>query len=139
MAIQKIEGNFGSFISEPGEYLVEVNSSKAGKSKKGKAMLTVEFESEDGKTIAGYFVKELAFHMKALEQLKLACGLKVTDSADELIGKKCGILVEPQPPNPETGKVFMSIVGYGKAADVAPNPKGQETHAKKSEEEQVPF
>lgn len=118
MAIAKIEGAFGSYVNEPGEYLVEVNSTKAGKSKKGKPMLTVEFETEDGKTIAGYYVRELAFHMKALEALKVACGLKVTEPADNLIGKKCGILVEPQEANSETGKVFMQIVGYGKASEV---------------------
>lgn len=140
MAIQKIEGNFGKFISDPGEYLVEVNSAKAGKSKKGKPMLTVEFETEDGRTIGGYYVRDLAFHMKSLEQLKLACGLKLTDTADNLVGRKCGILVEPQEPNTETGKIFMQIVGYGTVAELGTGtakPASDFAPAKPIEE--VPF
>ena len=107
----------GNRLKDPGEYRVKITETKVGMSKKGKPMLTVTFETHDEKQICGYFVKELAFHMHFLGELKLASGLTEKDSAENLVGKEVGILVEAQEPN-EKGFVFMSIVGYGKSSEV---------------------
>lgn len=108
----------GNFIKEPGEYVAKILETKAGMSKNGKKMLTVLFHTKDERQIKSYFVGELAFHMKALAALKVASGLEETDRAERLIGRECGILVEPQEPDSQTGRVFMQITGYGKASDV---------------------
>lgn len=135
MAIAKNAGGGGNFIKEAGEYKVKVLEIKTGLSKKGKPMLTVAFETTEEKKIAGYYVKDLTMHMQALAALKVACGLKVTDSADNLVGKECGILVEMQEPDAD-GRTFASICGYGKASQVehlAP------TTMKSDADDQVPF
>lgn len=112
MAIERNAGSNGNFISEAGEYVVKVLETKTGTSKSGKPMLTVTFQTSDELLIRGYFVKSLTFHMKALEELKQASGMKITDSADNLVGREVGILVEAQKPD-ESGRVFMSVCGYG--------------------------
>lgn len=117
MAIQRNAGDSGNLINQPGEYAVRVHEVKSGKSKKGSDMLTVTFETPDAKQIRGYFAKNVAFHMKALEALKEACGLNVKESAGALIGKSCGILVEVPEANGE-GRVFAGIVGYGPVSEV---------------------
>lgn len=117
MAIARNAGGLGKYIKEDGEYAVRVKETKAGLAKSGKRMLTVIFQAHDEKEIAGYFVQELGFHMKALEELKLACGLKITDAHDHLVGKECGILVEMGDPD-DKGRAFASIVGYGKISDL---------------------
>jgi hypothetical protein len=124
----------GNYIKDPGEYRVKVIETKTGMSKSGKPMLTVKFQASDEREIAGYFVKTLKFHMKSLETLKIACGLKITDSAENLVGRECGILVEAQEPTAD-GKVFMTIAGYGPAASVNPSAGGPSNH----EHDEVPF
>lgn len=136
MAIERNAGSSGSFINAPGEYLVKVTETKTGMSKAGKPMLTVTFETDTECSIKSYFVKTLAFHMKALEQLKLACGIKMNEPADNLIGLYCGILVEANEPT-DTGKVFMGIVGYGKGTDVNLGAKPSVINNKADDE--VPF
>lgn len=117
MPISRNAGNGGSYINSPGEYKVKITQAASGMSKSGKPMLTVTFQTADEKSIRGYFCKPIAFHMKSLEALKLACGLKKDSPADEMIGKDCGIAVELQAPT-ESGTTFAHIVGYGMASDV---------------------
>lgn len=139
MAIPKNAGALGGKrISEPGEYLVKIHKTETGLSKKGKPMLTVTFETPDEKEIKGYFVKTIKFHMHNLKVLKIACGLKEADSADELLGKECGVLVEAQEPN-EQGLVFMSIVGFGPAKDVSPGSQTLPDSFEAPIDDTVPF
>lgn len=136
MAIQRNAGGQGNFVKEPGEYQVRIKETKMGESKTGKPMLTVVFQTHDEKLIAGYFVRELNFHMAALAHLKTACGLNPDkDGSDLLVGKECGILVEAQEPN-EQGRTFMSIVGYGAKADAKNGATG---FAPTAGEDRVPF
>lgn len=132
MAIERNAISGGNFIREPGDYKVKVAECKTGNSKTGKPMLTVAFETEDGLKIAGYFVRDLKFHMIALEKLKIAAGLQVTQSAEHLVGKEVGIAVEAQDPDPN-GRIFMAIVGYGPAKDVGPRQQ------KLTSDDEVPF
>lgn len=134
MAIARNANDGGNFIKEPGEYKVFVREITTGMSKSNKPMLTVTFHTSDEKAIRAYFVKELAFHMKALEQLKIACGIKVTESAENLVGKECGILVEAQNPD-ANGRVFMQINGYGPVGDVA----GWHHSHKQTHSDPIPF
>ena len=124
MAIQKNSAGGGNNIREAGEYVVEVSKLETGKSKKGKQMLTVVFETHDERKINAYFVKEILFHMAHLTNLKLAAGLKPESSAEELLGRRVGILVEMREPD-EQGRVFSQIVGYGPAKDVTPREPGE--------------
>jgi hypothetical protein len=117
MPIQRNAGGGGNYISDPGEYVVRIAETKTGLSKGGKPMLTVEFHTRDERQIRSYFVKELAFHMKALAELKAAAGVPATEPAEKLVGREVGVLVEPQAPDSQ-GRVFMQIVGYGPKADV---------------------
>lgn len=137
MAIQRnAVTSGGKRISEPGEYRVHITELKTKASKKGDPMLVVTFQTEDEKEICGYFVKKYAFQMKALAALKQACGLKDTDSADKLIAKECGLLVESGETN-EKGHTFMEIVGYGPASDAASSQQAPEF--KSDADENIPF
>lgn len=118
MAIQRNAGGGGNVISENGEYHVKVTEIKTGLSKSGKQMLTVTFQTPDEKQIRGYYVGALAFHMKDLENLKLAAGLDVKAPAGQLVGRECGILVEMGAPD-EVGRRFASIVGYGPVSELS--------------------
>lgn len=121
MAIQRNhKGNGGSAgrIDKPGEYAVTVEKVDIGKSKSGKDMLTVTFTTDDDKSIRGYYVRSLDWHMEALKDLKSCCGLKPEVGIESLINKRCGLAVGEQTPNAE-GKIFMTIEGYGKESDVA--------------------
>lgn len=120
MPIDRNAAPNGGFIDSPGEYRVKIHHMVTGTSKSGKPMLTVEFHTDDDRAIRAYFVKELGFHMKSLALLKAACGLKETDGAEKLAGRECGILVEAQAPDQNTGRIFMSIVGYGPANEARP-------------------
>lgn len=138
MAIERNAGGIsGNYVKDPGEYRVRVHETKTGLSKSQKPMLTVVFHTWEDKAIAAYFVKTLTFHMKALESLKVACGLKVNETADNLVGKECGILVEAQDPTPE-GRVFMSITGYGPANAVGVNQPASPMVGEPSDDN-VPF
>lgn len=108
----------GSYINQPGEYRVRVEKLETGLSKKGDKMLTVFFKTNDDQGIRSFFVQKLPQHLKALAALKFACGKTEADRAETLIGRECGILVEPQKPNQDTGRVFMNIVGYGLSSQV---------------------
>lgn len=99
-------------ISAPGEYLVEVTEVNAGRSKSGKPMCTVTFETPTGEQIRGYYVGELKFHMAALMDCKKAAGLAPNVPATNLVGKKLGIAVEPGKVR-DDGSHFMQITGYG--------------------------
>lgn len=113
----KAGGSGAGRIDKPGEYVVSVEKTEVGKSKSGKAMLTVTFVTDDDRRIRGYYVRDLDFHMKALADCKVALGLKADTSSDQMVGKRCGIAVGEQAPN-EEGRIFMTIEGYGKEADV---------------------
>lgn len=130
MAIERNAGG-SKFIKDAGEYKVKVKALSIAQNKKDKPMLTVTFQTDDERTIAGYFVKDLPFHKHTLKTLKTACGLTPDDSENDLIGKECGILVEPQEPTPD-GKVFMSISGYGPAKKIEFTPPKPAT-------DEVPF
>lgn len=139
MAIQRNAGGGGNFIREPGEYKVRVHEIKTAATKEKKLpMLVVTFQSDDEKLISDRFVKSLPFRMKALEELKVAAGLKLSDHQDELLGKEVGILVELQDPTPD-GKVFTQITGYGKASDVAAPPAGDGSSRDPGTDDRVPF
>lgn len=120
MGIQRNAGGGGSQV-DPGEYVVTVHELKQGNSKAGKPMLTITFQTQDERTIKGYYVKSVQFHMHNLGLLKEAAGLRKEDPADRLHGRQVGILVENQPPG-EDGRVWTQIAGYGPAADVSTNP-----------------
>lgn len=116
MAIErKYKGS--KYIDEAGEYVVSIKDMVVGKSSKGDPMLTLTFATEEEQTIKAFFVKTLKFHMKQLEDLKVACGMKADEDAMNLVGKRVGIAVEPQEPN-EKGQVFMRITGFGKESEV---------------------
>lgn len=148
MAIARNAGGGGKFVSEPGEYKVTVEKIEMKTPKKEKLdpktnkpmkrqMLVVHFVTEEEQEIAGYYVKDVPFHMAALAQLKSACGLEPNQSSDELIGKQCGILVEMGEPN-EQGRSFAQIVGYGPADQVGePRATGETTDMSNLDE--VPF
>ncbi len=139
MAIQKNAGQgSGRYIREAGEYRAKIAEIKTGLSKKGKPMLTVLFETPDEKSISGYFVKTLDFHMKALAALKVACGLKATDVADNLVGKECGIAVEGQEPT-DDGKVFFQITGYGPVSDLSGAAAKQGESKPADDADYIPF
>lgn len=138
MAIDRNAGSLGNFVNQPGEYRVKVTETKTGMSKSQKPMLTVTFQTHSELSIRGYFVKTLTFHMKALEALKVACGMKVTEPADNLVGKECGILVEAQEPD-ANGKVFMTISGYGPAAQVTCEPSQPGGFAPSDASDNIPF
>lgn len=146
MAIDKnaSSGSGGNYIKEAGEYRVKVTTVSEGKSKKGKPMVTVTFETKDGKQISSWFVKELAWAVKDMTKLKLAAGLTEKDHSSRLMDRELGIAVEAKDPD-EHGKIFMRIVGYGKAADVESSESdfaspGQTFGSSQSEDsDQVPF
>lgn len=122
MAIESKFKGGGNFIKTPGEYVVEVTEANAKKSKAGKDMLQVTFQTFEQEKIAGFYVRSLTFHMAALVELKKACGLDGNAPAEMLIGKSCGILVEAQEPD-EMGRTRMQITGYGPASAVSSAPK----------------
>lgn len=133
MAIQKnAKSSGGKFISEQGEYLVEISDVQFGKSKKGDPMVTVTFVADDDKSIRAFFVQKHSFMMAQLNLLKEACGLTSETSSEKLLGKKCGILVEMGKPN-DKGMVFAQIAGYGKPEDVEHAPKTE------SYDDTIPF
>lgn len=133
---RNVSGGNGNFVNEPGEYLVCVTeaSMKKTKTPPPRDMRVVTFQTMEEKEIRAYFVRDVTFHTSAMEQLKLACGLKVNDHPDQLMGKTCGILVEAGRPTDE-GRVFMQIVGYGPESQVGNKPAGDDFQ--KSED--VPF
>ena len=121
MAIKSTYSGGGSKLGE-GEHIVKIMEvktvmTKEKPGKESKPMYTVVFQNKDGQKHTGYYVKSIKFMMKQFEDLKKCCGLKESDSADELVGRKCGILIEVGEPNDE-GKVFNQIAGYGTEADV---------------------
>jgi hypothetical protein len=124
MAIARTFRGAAGQIDRAGEYRVTVEKMEVGKSKSGKPMLTLTFCTDEERRIKGYYVQSLVFHMKALDELKLACGLLATAPADQLVGKRCGIAVGEQPPT-QDGKVFMQIEGYGKEQDAEVIPYGE--------------
>lgn len=128
MAITKnAAGGMSKFITEPGEYAVEVSNVQFGKSKKGDAMVTVVFETDDNQSIKSFFVPKHAFMLDNLNKLKISCGEKPETSTDKLIGKRCGILVEKGKVDAE-GRSFPQVVGFGPDSDVIPSAfKPEET------------
>lgn len=117
MAIERNAAASGKFLDKPGEYKVKVSEVKTGVTKEKKdPMLTVKFETSEELSIKSYFVKKITFHMKALEALKLACGLTAVSPAEDLVGKECGILVEMK--EGKTGQQFSNIVGYGPVSSI---------------------
>lgn len=133
MAIEKEFTGGGKTIAE-GEHVVTITDWKIGESKSGKTMLTLTFENFEHQMIRGYYVAGLQFHEKALAKIKAACGLSKEAKAAELKGKSLGIAVEPQEPD-ERGRVFMRIVGYGKASDVSADGGRYE----ESRDNEIPF
>ena len=138
MAITRSIGSFGNRITAAGEYVVEVIRTESGKSKKGKPMLTVTFSTSDEKEIRAWFVKELPFHMSSLVNLKIACGLKPEVSADELVGKSCGIAVDQKEPD-EQGRIFFHVTGYGKVSDVENAPVVKQNGFETTNDDSAPF
>lgn len=106
-----------SSTMDPGEHRVVITEVQVGVSKSGKQMLTVVFQNDREQRIKSYYVRELVYHIKQLTDLKISCGLTEKSPAEELLHKRCGILVDPREPN-EEGRVFMNIAGYGKESDV---------------------
>lgn len=119
MAIERNHKGFDSKgrIDKAGEYVVTIEKLETGHSKSGKEMLTITFVTDDEKRIKGYYVRTLEWHMKALNDLKVACGLDPKLPSQNLFKKRCGIAVGEQSPT-EDGKIFMQIEGYGKETDV---------------------
>lgn len=123
MAIPKnAKASGGKYISDPGEYAVEITDVQFGKSKKGDPMVTVNFATMDDKSIRAFFVQKHAFMMNQLGLLKVACDEEPTCTTEKLLGKKCGILVELGKPN-DAGVVFAQIAGYGKLSDLEEKPQ----------------
>lgn len=137
MAIERKHKATGGNINAPGEYVVTITDVKSTMSKKEKPMCVVTFETADEKKINGYYVRDLKFHMVALKDLKLACGLKETDSAMDLVGKKCGIAVGEGKAD-EHGKHFMSIEGYG-TVDQVEQAKGEASFSSNADLSEIPF
>lgn len=138
MAIPR-KHKMGGSISAPGEYRVTVEKMEEGISKKSqKRMLTVFFVTRDEKRIKGFYVAGLKWHMDALADLKIACGLTAADVAGKLIGKELGIAVGEQEPNAE-GRVFMQIEGYGKATEVGGSGMTESDFASPLPDDGVPF
>ncbi len=142
---RKQYGQGSKNINAPGEYVVTVietkmTMTKAKEDKPARPMRIVVLETPQGQKINGYYVGELAFHMEALKDLKVACGLKPDSNSDDLVGERCGIAVEAQLPGPD-GKVFMTIAGYGSVKDVtqaaalSPKEHYEEQHNQTHEEE----
>lgn len=117
MAIERKHKGTGNNITQPGEYLVTVIEVKTMMSKKDKPMCVVTFETAEEQKINGYYVRDLKFHMAALNDLKVACGLAQGLPADALVGRKCGIAVGNGKAR-DDGSHFMSIEGYGKPEQV---------------------
>lgn len=121
MPIQKNAAGAGTtkYITEIGEYIVEITKVDLGKSKKGDPMVTIHFATDDEhkRLIRAFFVKTFPFMMAHLAQLKIACGIDPNHGSDELIGKKCGILVEKGKIK-DDGKSYPQIVGYGPVSEV---------------------
>lgn len=132
MPIERNAHAGGNYISVAGEYVVKITETTTGLSKKEKPMLTVTFQNKNDESIRAFFVRGLAFHIMSLCELKRACGLKEAETADNLVGKECGILVEARKPD-EMGNCFMHIVGYGPANAVGTG------HSNKSFSDEVPF
>lgn len=127
----------GKFISEPGDYLVEISEVQAGKSSKGDPMVTITFVTDEDKSIRAFFVKKHAFMMAALTLLKVSCGEKPEVNSAELVGKKCGIKVELGKPN-DKGMIFAQIVGYGRPEDVE-HAKHDASLANSHASDEIPF
>lgn len=125
-----IERKFGKTTSsealEEGEHVVTITDIKFGKSKANKPMWTLTYSDHEGRSIRGYYVPEVKFHLQQLKEVKTACGLSSDATPDQLMGKKLGIAVEPQEPTPD-GMIFMRITGYGKASLVEAPPKTEQT------------
>lgn len=134
-------GGSTKFITEPGDYVVEIIEAQMGKSKKGDPMVTIGFQTEDERKIKSFFVKKYPFMVAALNTLKAACGVKPESSSDELVGKKCGILVEKGKIN-DKGQAFPQITGYGLASEVnaAHTPTGyQAVDETQAAVDEIPF
>jgi hypothetical protein len=116
MAIER-KHKSANFITQPGEYLVEVIEVNATRSKSGKPMCTVTFETPEGSQIKGYYVGELKFHMAALSDCKKASGINPNAPATNMVGKKLGIAVDAGKQR-DDGSHFMSITGYGTVAEL---------------------
>ena len=132
MAIERKHKGGGKRIDVVGDYRVKIVKTSSGMSKGGKPMLTVTFETDDEKQINGYYCRHLTFHMAALKDLKVACGLKDDAAADMLVGLRCGIAVGEQAPA-EDGTIFMQVEGYDKESavpgapgEVSPKPSDME-------------
>lgn len=141
MPIQKnASGGMSKFITDPGEYSVEISDVQFGKSKKGDSMVTIKFETEDERSIKAFFVQKHTFMMENLGKLKVACGEKPDASSEKLIGKKCGILVEAGKIN-ERGQAFPQIVGFGLASEVdhAKMPTGYQAATAPDSTDNIPF
>lgn len=115
MAIERKFG--GTKQMKAGEYKVTVTDIKFGKSKSDKNMWTITFANDHEETIKGFYVPDVAFHLKQLKEIKAVCGLDEKDGPDKLISKRLGIAVEEQEPD-QDGKTFMRITGYGKESQV---------------------
>lgn len=115
---RKHTGHASNRIDMAGEYRVTVQKTEVKPTKNGgKRMLVVTFVTDDEKEINGYYVQTLKWHIEALSDLKIACGLSAKSSTDLLMGKRLGIAVGEQTPQ-EDGRIFMQVEGYGKESDV---------------------
>lgn len=112
-------GGSSKYITDPGDYIVEIVEVQMGKSKKGDPMVTIAFQTDDERKIKSFFVQKYPFMMAALTQLKISCGIKPEASSGDLLGKKCGILVEKGRIS-DKGQAFPQITGYGLVSDVNP-------------------
>lgn len=108
-------------IDAPGEYKVSVEKVEVVTSSKGKRMLKITFITADERRIRGFYVAGLKWHMDALRDLNIACGLKPDDVSTKLMGLSCGIAVGEGKVS-DSGHAFMQIEGYGKASDVSNSP-----------------
>lgn len=129
-----IKNEFGGINKmEPGEHVVTIIETKVGMSRTNKPMLTVVFQNDHEQKIKGYYLRSETFSIKKLTALKQACGLKPEDPHDNLLGRRCGILVVEQKPN-EEGQIFNEIAGYGKESDVEGHSSGRGSNV-----DEIPF
>lgn len=123
-----------------GEHRVKITAITVKDSKAGKPMITVEFVNEKGQTHSSFFVMANDFAMTKFKDLRESCGLEELEMDRYLLGKKCGMALEPGKPNAE-GKIYMQVSGYGKESEVAggSSPAAKEPGDSEPDEDSVPF
>lgn len=123
-----------------GEHIVKVIDVGFGPSSKGDKMITVTFTNASGETIKDYFVTKYPFMMDKLADLKAHLGLTKESGAENMLEKKCGVLIGAKPAN-DQGHIYKEIQGYGKVSDVGGakvSPK-EEHEESFDQDDEIPF